>query len=329
MAVQSGSFGDITTRSNHVRFTPDSDRKSGHGSRKFTSAQATSGHNWVTLLVAHARQFAHADSNFTYQPTGFADATSSTCKRRRRAGLGCIKARRQGDLAAPHSRRPSRSVQFYQSACTQNFDAQGAVAFLIDSINNCAENGFGKKAAQPASIASLRTAVVSCAVMKITGILEPIVVNRRRNSMPVMPAMCMSRTMHITSVALSRSRNVSAELKTSVAKPDASSMRLSPLKTLGSSSTIATTCWCDKLARPDFGTRKAPARISHRIFRYDIAPRGSTKPCRLRRKSADGFRLAEPWGTRDSTPASLLVESQCGSDRKTTVLERPYAQIGR
>ena len=121
------------------------------------------------------------------------------------------------------------------------------VAFRIELINSCAENGFCKKAAQPASMASLRTSIVSSAVMKITGVVEPIAFNRRCISMPDMPPMWMSRTMHVTSLALLRSRNASAELKTSVVKSDASNIRLSPLKMLGSSSTIATRRFVDKL----------------------------------------------------------------------------------
>jgi hypothetical protein len=83
--------------------------------------------------------------------------------------------------------------------------------------------------------------VLSSAVIKITGTVEPIALNRRRISMPEIPPKLMSRTMHATSLALSQSRKASAELKTFVVKSDASNNLLSPLKTLGSSSIIAIT----------------------------------------------------------------------------------------
>jgi hypothetical protein len=65
------------------------------------------------------------------------------------------------------------------------------VAFRIELINSCAENGFCKKAAQPASIASLRTSIVSSAVIKITGVVELIAFNRRCISMQDIPPMCV------------------------------------------------------------------------------------------------------------------------------------------
>jgi hypothetical protein len=136
------------------------------------------------------------------------------------------------------------------------------VAFRIELINSCAENGFCKKAAQPASMASLRTSIVSSAVMKITGVVDSIAFNRRCISIPDMPPIFMSRTVHVTSLALPRSRNASAELKTSAVKSDASDTRLSPLKTLGSSSTIATRRFVDKL--PSLGREPEPHLI---VFR--------------------------------------------------------------
>jgi hypothetical protein len=65
------------------------------------------------------------------------------------------------------------------------------VAFRIELINSWAENGFCKKAVQPASIASLRTSIVSSAVIKITGVVELIAFNRRCISMQDIPPMCV------------------------------------------------------------------------------------------------------------------------------------------